>query len=215
MFYLQSAIHSRLGWPENVHFLEQFRYLIVASQLLNEHTNPKTYQRQNLPPPGGDGLSPWGTEQGFVPNPRGLVLTATIAFALAWSISWFRSQVIADYSISTVLLSMSIIIITFIVLYYYSRRKWLQYLRVQAVESASSLISTAQDFDAAVIAGITLVQEVELISRGYNMCVQENAEEHSLLMACVEVARYPLSLALRIQVRLGSVRGYAARFTDH
>lgn len=150
-----------------------------------------------------------------MPNPRGLVLTATIAFALAWSISWFRSQVIADYSISTVLLSMSIIIITFIVLYYYSRRKWLQYLRVQAVESASSLISTAQDFDAAVIAGITLVQEVELISRGYNMCVQENAEEHSLLMACVEVARYPLSLALRIQVRLGSVRGYAARFTDH
>lgn len=171
MFYLQSAIHSRLGWPENVHFLEQFRYLIVASQLLNEHSNPKTYQRQNLPPPKGDRSSSWDTEQRFVPSPRGLALTATIAFALAWSIRWLRSRAIADYSISTILLSLSMAAVALAVLYYYFRSKWLQYMHVLAVESASSFILAAQDFDAAVFAGITLVQEVELVSRGYNMCV--------------------------------------------
>ena len=55
-------------------------------------------------------------------------------------------------------------------LYYYFRRQWLHYLRVQAIESASSLTTNAQYFDAAASAGITLIQEVELVSRGYNMC---------------------------------------------
>jgi len=169
--YLQSAIHSRLGWTENVHFLEQFRYLIVASQLLNDLSNPKTCQRLKLPPPTRDGLLLWEAEKCFVPSPRGLALTATTAFALAWSIRWLMSRAIADYSVSTILLSLSIIGVSAVMLYYYFRRQWLRYLRIQAIESASSLTSTAQDFDAAASTGITLVREVELVSRGYNMCV--------------------------------------------
>jgi lipid-A-disaccharide synthase-like uncharacterized protein len=154
-----------------VHFLEQFRYLIVASQLLNEHSNPRTYQRQKLPPPNGVGLPQWETEPSFVPSLRGLAVTATIAFALAWSIRWLKSRSIACCSAPTLFFSLLIVGVTIAISYYHFRRQWLQYLRVQAIESASSLISTAHDFDAAASTGITLVQEVELVSRGCNMCV--------------------------------------------
>ena len=53
--------------------------------------------------------------------------------------------------------------------YYYIRNQWLHYRRAQAVEKASSLMTAAQKFDAAASAGIMLIQEVELVSRGYNM----------------------------------------------
>ena len=57
-------------------------------------------------------------------------------------------------------------------LYIYFQRQWLHYLRAQAIESASSLTTNAREFDAAASWGITLIQEVELVSRGYNMCVR-------------------------------------------
>ena len=58
-----------------------------------------------------------------------------------------------------------------LILYYYFRQQWLHYLRTQAIEGASSLTTNARDFDAAASAGITLIQEVELVSRGYTLCV--------------------------------------------
>ena len=172
----QSAIHSRLGWPENVHFLEKFRYLIVASQLLNERSNIKPYERPKLPPPAGDGIAEWETEVSFIPSPRGVVLTIVISFALAGSIRWISSQTISSLSVSATLLFLLLIGVATVALYYYFRRQWLQYLRVQAVESATFFIATSQDFDAAASTGISLVQEVELVSRGYNMYVYRNLE---------------------------------------
>jgi hypothetical protein len=53
--------------------------------------------------------------------------------------------------------------------YAYARLRWLQYLRHQAVDCATLLVSSAQDFDASASATITLIQEVELVSRGYRM----------------------------------------------
>ncbi|KAL2048462.1 hypothetical protein N7G274_000374 [Stereocaulon virgatum] len=164
-----SALHSRLGWTENVHFLEQFRYTIVASQLLNEYSNSKTYRRQNFPPPAGDGSSQWDKDRNFVPSWEGLAFTGVMAFALAWSIRWFHSRGIARYSASHKCALISIFSIITIIIYYYFRRHCLHYLRVRAVESASSLTASAQDFNAAASAGITLIQEVELVSRGYNI----------------------------------------------
>ena len=164
-----SALHSRLGWTGNTNFLEQFRYTIVASQLLNEHSNSKSYKRQSFPPPTRDGSSPWDKEQSFVPSWQGLSLTVATAFALAWSISWFYNRGFARYSTTTVVLFFLVFSVILTILYYYFRRQWLHYLRVTAVESASLLITSAQDFDAAISAGITLIQEVELVSRGYNL----------------------------------------------
>lgn len=101
-------------------------------------------------------------------------MTGASTFALVWSVRWLRNRTVVPHNSSQIcLLALAVFAIT-LILYYYFRRQWLQYLRTQAIESASSLTTNAQDFDAAASAGITLIQEVELVSRGYNMCVLGN-----------------------------------------
>lgn len=42
-------------------------------------------------------------------------------------------------------------------------------MRMQAVSSASSYAESAQSFDAVALAAVTLIQEVEVVSRGYKL----------------------------------------------
>ena len=163
---MQSLISSRIGCAEKTHFLEQFRYLIVASQLLSEHPNPTTYQRRELPLPAGNGA----------PQPdavslsiSGICVTATTAFASAWAISWTRRVGLRGLSFWRIFSVCLLLILGGTGFYLYMRRQWIKYLRSQAVQHASALIDSAQAFDCAASSAITLIQEVELVSRGYRM----------------------------------------------
>jgi hypothetical protein len=49
------------------------------------------------------------------------------------------------------------------------RRQWLQYLRQQAVEGASAVVTNLQAFEASTSSALALIQEVELVSRGYRL----------------------------------------------
>lgn len=210
----QTAVHSRLGWTENALFLEQFRYIIVASQLLNRHSNPTTYRRQSFPAPTGDGSPQWKKNGGFVPSRLGLSLTGATAFLLAWSVRWLQSRTIVPYNpIQKCLFASAVVAIT-LTLYYVFRRQWLHNLRIQAIEGASSLTTNAQNFDAAASAGITLIQEVELVSRGYNMCVPGNLLRIPANDTDTEAIRYLLSLDLRRGARLSDVHACGEPHTE-
>lgn len=165
----KSAIHGRLGWTKNLNFLEQFRYIIVASQLLNEHIKPFTYKRQAVPPPGGEWPLKSEQEHGLKLSPVGLSITGATAIGLAYFIKRLQGVKISDYSVATLGIITVLSILLIVVLYYYARRQWLHYLRLRSMENATSLTSNAQNFDAAATAAFTLIQEVELVSRGYNM----------------------------------------------
>lgn len=64
---------------------------------------------------------------------------------------------------------LTLVAATATLLYAYARRRWLQSLRHQAVQRATLLVSNAQIFDASAFAAASLIQEVELVSRGYRM----------------------------------------------
>ncbi len=53
--------------------------------------------------------------------------------------------------------------------YAYVCRQWLRYLRQQTLTEISEFVAKAHDFDTAAAGALTLVQEVELVSRGYRM----------------------------------------------
>jgi hypothetical protein len=59
-----------------------------------------------------------------------------------------------------------------VISYAYMRRQWLQYLRQQALAEISQFVGSAQEFDSAAVGALALVQEVELVSRGYRMFVK-------------------------------------------
>ena len=165
----KSAIHGRLGGTKSVNFLEQFRYIVVASQLLNEHSKPFAYKRQALPPPGGDWPLKAEPQTGFKLSSMGLAVTGVTAVALAYLIKRLQGVKISDYSITTIGTVTSFVVLMAMTLYYYVRCQWLHYLRMRSMENATSLTTNAQNFDAAALAAFTLIQEVELVSRGYNM----------------------------------------------
>lgn len=188
-----SAFHSRLGGTENAHFLEKFRYIIVASQLLSDIQNPTTYNRQTLPPPRTDTTWESNEEQDTTFTWSGLLLTNATAFALAWSIRWLRNTTWACSNRWRISLVIAVVTIAAVVLYAYSRRQKLVNLRVQAGEGASSVTSNAQNFDAVASAALTLIQEVELVSRGYRignpLPPVTRLEEQSQSRRCVRLRR--------------------------
>lgn len=53
----------------------------------------------------------------------------------------------------------------------YMKRQWLRYRRDQALSEVGTFVSTAHEFDAVGSAALALIQEVELVSRGYRMYV--------------------------------------------
>lgn len=71
-----------------------------------------------------------------------------------------------------------LVVMTFLAMasYTYMRRQWLQYLRQQSLEGISDFVVTAHDFDRAATGALTLVQEVELVSRGYKMYAARNSK---------------------------------------
>ena len=98
-------------------------------------------------------------------------MTAASAFTSVWILYWVRGSEGARWSVGRVTLAFGLLVVTVVLIYAYARRQWLYYLRRQALEAATDFVSKSQAFDAAASAAVTLIQEVELVSRGYRMLV--------------------------------------------
>jgi hypothetical protein len=164
----QRVVTSRLGSTDNAKFLERFRYIIVASQLLSSHS---------FPGPVGSGQSrdvpvlPPSTPQITAFTLAGAGVTASFAFALTWLVHWTRGGANSIARAGRMAMSAALLAVFAVVSYAYMRRQWLQSLREQSLTESSELIANSQDFDNALAGALVLVQEVELVSRGYRMYV--------------------------------------------
>jgi len=156
------AVNSRLGRADNERFLEHFRYLIVASQLLGEQSSIRTTTFSNA-----NGRGPAPEFKVTAVSPTGAVLTAATAFTLVWLIHWSRRK--SGFSKARFVVVLIVFAFVATVSYGYVRRQWLQTLRQQAVENASALVTNLQAFEASTSSALALVQEVELVSRGYRL----------------------------------------------
>jgi hypothetical protein len=160
---LQRAINSRLGQADNARFLERFRYIIVASQLLSIHSYPgQTVQALSRE---GNASPPIVQRRGAT-TLAGAFVTISCVFSLLWLVKW-----VVDEGVGKAHISMFLVLLLGLALLSqaYMRRQWLQYLREQALSETSEFVTKAQEFDQVASASITLVQEVELVSRGYRM----------------------------------------------
>lgn len=99
----------------------------------------------------------------------GVAITASFAFALAWLIHWTRGGGNSAIGMGRMAVILTLLIGFAVISYAYMRRQWLQYLRQQSLAEVSEFAVKAQEFDTVIGAALTLVQEVELVSRGYRM----------------------------------------------
>ncbi len=142
---------------------------MIASQLLNDIRNASASSRRVVSSADiNDNPSPIG-EQAVPFKLFGLCLTAVISFALAWSIKLLRTIGWTSSSWWSIGPTIFMVPVALFVSYAYVRQQRLQNMRRQAVGSASSYAESAHAFDAAALAAITLIQEVEVVSRGYKL----------------------------------------------
>lgn len=164
----KSLLNSRIGRNDNERFLEQFGYVIVASQLLNEHSAPSYTS-------AADVMSTWRPAE--MPSQsanfglQGAIVTGTTSFSIAWLLHWGRSRTGSGFNPRKVGVLIILVPLLGMAFFAFARRQWLKYLRHQAVQAAATLVSNAQGFDSAASASVVFIQEVELVSRGYRMYV--------------------------------------------
>ncbi|KAI9687255.1 MAG: hypothetical protein M1822_002298 [Bathelium mastoideum] len=164
------TINARMGHADSRRFLEHFRYIIIASQLLNENPGPSAL-RPNVPQLDDptEGLPTLRNQQILPASVAGAAVTAIGAFILVWLINWARPSPTTGLSKSRIFGVFVVLSLISIVAYIFARRQWLQSLRREAVESVSTLVTHIQGFDASTSSALLLIQEVELVARGYRV----------------------------------------------
>lgn len=100
---------------------------------------------------------------------RGVGLSAFTAFALVWVTKHAYVGVFLDMTWNKIALTATLMGITGAILYAYMRRYLLLFLRRRAISAASDFVTGMQSFGSVTSSMLTLIQEVELVSRGYRM----------------------------------------------
>ncbi|KAK0618279.1 Mysoin-binding motif of peroxisomes-domain-containing protein [Bombardia bombarda] len=158
------VVASRIDRADNLKFIEQFRYTIVGSQLLSGHS---ITGRHNFHGQSGDELT--SAQTVIVPTSTGLLATAAGALIVAWTISWVYSGGYSNLSKRRLVFGVVVLVTAGLLAHVYIRQQWLRYIRDQALAEVTIFVSKSQDFDSACSAALSLIQEVELVSRGYRI----------------------------------------------
>lgn len=173
----QIAVASRIDRADTSKFLEQFRYTIVASQLLSGHSFLGGGQHgQSLGGSAAPAITPESTTTTATGERRGAVLSSNGAAAsvlgallVAYAVSWLIGGGYAHLTRRRLAGAVAVGAAVALVGQVYLRRQWLRYRREQALTEVTDFVAVSQDFDGASSAAIALIQEVELVSRGYRM----------------------------------------------
>ncbi|KAL6703061.1 hypothetical protein ACN47E_010268 [Coniothyrium glycines] len=207
------AVNSRLGRADNERFLERFRYLVVASQLLGEQAGLRASAIPNFAANGRPGPH----EFNFATiSPVGAAVTGATAFVLVYLLHWARRQ--PSISKSRAVLMVLVFAAVATAAYAYMRRQWLQYLRQQAVQGVSALVTNLQAFEASTASALALVQEVELVSRGYRLSSPlppiSRIEEKGQTRTCLRLRRSLAGAYADIVPSLGEHCGILKQLVD-
>ncbi|TPX16717.1 uncharacterized protein E0L32_003658 [Thyridium curvatum] len=159
------AVVSRIDRADNSKFIEQFRYTIIASQLLTGHSALGVQHR----PSTQDGSAKAGEHDALAPTTAGLMVAAAAAVALAWVISWVYMGGYSYLTKKRVFVVLGLLVAVSVLGHAYIRQQWLRYIRSQALNEVTNFVTRSQDFDSATSAAVGLIQEVELVSRGYRL----------------------------------------------
>lgn len=142
----------------NERFLERFRYNVIASQLLSEDSKPRRqHVEQTLEHPSF--------------SVRGVFLTASLSFAIAWILHSLRRRYLFQQSFSLSETSSHTIVLigAGLILFYLGRRQYLEFIRRSAAFALSDFVLLSLNIDSVATEALRFIQEVEVVSRGYEM----------------------------------------------
>jgi Mysoin-binding motif of peroxisomes len=166
LWVIQDAVSSTIQRKDNEQFLDTFRYSIITSNLLHEHTGTSTLRlgsvhRKDSGLPESDDVANWTLD--------GAVVAITIPAAASWMLKWSLSASSIWIALLRLGLLCVLLYLTKELLDAHSRRQRLYYLRQEVVKGINVAVINLDAFDKSSAAAITLIQEVEAVSRGYHL----------------------------------------------
>ena len=173
--------------------IEQFRYIIVASQLLSDEAPPRPVHNDSNE-----------HDKGLL---RGAVATGLLSFIAAWTLHWLRSRTSSFSTLSW--LEVSIYCLASfcggVVILLAGRRQYSKYVQKAAASSLTGLVNEAQGFDTSIARTVRFIQEIELVSRGYELSTPlppvSRLEESSAVRRC-QALRTELAKTLILLITL-------------
>ncbi|KND89537.1 hypothetical protein TOPH_05843 [Tolypocladium ophioglossoides CBS 100239] len=159
-----AAVVASIDRVDNAKFLEQFRYTIIASQLLSGHSILS--YRPLAPSPAC--ATTENKHQSLLSN-EGIIASILGALAVAVILSWARGCASSYVTRKRMALLLVVVAVSAFLGQVYLRRQWLRYRREQSLSEITAFVSNSHDFDSVTEATLSLVQEVELVSRGYRI----------------------------------------------
>lgn len=162
----QAAVVASIDRADSAKFLEQFRYTIIASQLLSGHAIVSYWPLA----PSPAGATTENIPQSLLAN-EGVIASILGALAVAAILSWASGSASSYVTRKRMVFLLVLVAALAFLGQVYMRRQWLRYRREQSLSEITAFVSNSHDFDSATEATLSLVQEVELVSRGYRMLV--------------------------------------------
>jgi hypothetical protein len=158
---------------EHERFLEQFRYLIIASQLLDEQARPaRRKTNRSLPEVDLTFRSQQRSDSDAL-TIHGVLATAVSSFLVAWAFHWVRSSTTdSARTLSTKIFAVIVLAVALVLVFRsYTWRYRSQRLRRNVIDGVSSLIAESHTLDGLNSTALTLIQEIEVVARGYEMYI--------------------------------------------
>ena len=165
----QSVVSSGISQSEDERFLERFRYIIIASQLLVERSRPISHQFDSSV--ANAGLENHSSTSSEDVSLQGVIVTTMLSFTVAFSFHCLRAQVLDANTVHWTKACMLLLFITALaqaIYVYFQRRTSLRYRR-DAIAGVSLLITQARALSDLARAAFMMIQEIEIVARGYQM----------------------------------------------
>ena len=149
--------------------MEHFRYLLVASQLLDEclgHVNSSNIATSHTPSRDGT------VGQGYLTanaSFEGAISCTFLVLALAWLLHRIREHLNQKGATSSLFIVLVACAVVAFIGWSYFHTRWLCTIRQRTIDVASVFVANVRAFEASTSSALVYIQEVELVSRGYQM----------------------------------------------
>ncbi|KAL9050645.1 MAG: hypothetical protein Q9162_006504 [Coniocarpon cinnabarinum] len=159
-----TIVNATLGANDNEGFLEQFRYQIIASQLLSDDAGTVA-----SPSPSHDYKVVIAPVPDVAATTTGACLAAFVAFTLALSWRWAREGASATAGYHRLMTATLYTLICLGCIWIYTTRRSILSWRHNVLESTLAFTTNLQSLNSSSTSVIAAVQEMELLSRGYKL----------------------------------------------
>jgi hypothetical protein len=167
---VKCIVETGLSRTEDERFLEHFRYLIIASQLLSEQSRPGSFN------PLAHMRSPEVLPNDVLASTtslEGAIVAVAISFAVVWVIHWSTHIRSSSLTSSWVRGCLAVLFVAFglVLVYIYSLRNISRRTHRSTTNAISSFVDHAHTFDGVTSTSLKLIQEVEIVARGYDIAI--------------------------------------------